>query len=108
LEIYNALHSKEDLAFPIESIRELQEVLGQIHDLAMLELAVQQEHKQWNSLRFEVIPAALAKLLDEIGSEKRRLYSSVVPFYSLALESLRMHFRSIAGSSVLKLNSEAG
>ena len=108
LEIYNTLHSKDHLLFPIESIRQLQEVLGQIHDLAILELAVEQEQKEWDPVRFEIIPAALANLRDEIDREKRRLYSSVVPFYSRALDSLRTQFRSIAGASISKLKSEAG
>jgi len=105
LEIFNTLHSKSDLDFPIEAIRELQEVLGQIHDLAILELAVEQEQEQWDPIRFEIIPAALAKLREEIGAEKRRLYSSVLPFYSRAVDSLRMHFRSIATQTASKVQA---
>jgi CHAD domain-containing protein len=96
LEIYNTLQSSKNFVFPLESIRELQEVLGQIHDLCVLETAVGEEQKQWSPIQFEMIPSALAKLRDEIRLEKQRLYSSVLPLYSRAVESLHIHFRAIS------------
>jgi CHAD domain-containing protein len=108
LEIYNTLHSKDDLAFPIQSIRELQEVLGKIHDFAVLELAVEEEKKQWDPVNFQLIPAALENLQNEIRREKQNLYPSVVPFYLRAVESLRIHFRAITSPSLAKLSLQAG
>lgn len=108
LEIYNNLHSRDDLAFPIQSIRELQEVLGKIHDFAVLEAAVGEEKQGWDPVNFQTIPAALENLQNEISTEKQDLYSSVVPYYLRAVDSLRVHFRAITSPSLIRLRLQAG
>lgn len=108
LEIYNELHPRMNLAFPVERIREFQEVLGQIHDLAILEIAVEQEKEEWDAYCYQMIPAALERLGHQIVREKQNLYSSVFPFHTRALENLRAHFKTTMPLLSARWKVEAG
>lgn len=86
VEINNRVH-KQRLGRFIRKIRNLQDVLGRIHDLYVLTKITARMIEEWNDESLKIIPSALRFSYDKIAAEKHALYSLVYPRYSRILES---------------------
>ena len=86
VEIHNRIH-KLKLGRFIRRIRNLQDVLGRIHDLYVLQLAADELLTEWDDSSLKIVPSAIRFSRDIIISEKESLYSLVYPRYSRILES---------------------
>lgn len=86
VEIHNRIH-KMKLGRFIRKIRNLQDVLGRIHDLYVLELATANLIEEWDNPSLKIVPSSLRFSYDIIVSEKQALYPLVYPRYSRILES---------------------
>jgi CHAD domain-containing protein len=91
VEINNRIH-KRRLGHFIRKIRNLQEVLGRIHDLYVLELATTKLIEEWDDSSLKIVPATLRFNHDIILTEKQSLYQLVYPRYSKILESSQSLF----------------
>jgi CHAD domain-containing protein len=100
VEIHNRLH-KLKLGRFIRRIRNLQDVLGRIHDLYVLQLAVEELIKEWDDPDLSIIPSALKFSRDIIVAEKEALYVQVYPRFSKILEnSPRIFFQDTHATAV--------
>ncbi|MCI0616040.1 CHAD domain-containing protein [bacterium] len=86
VEINNRVHKKRLGRF-IRKIRNLQDVLGKIHDLYVLTEITARMIEEWDDDSLKIIPSALRFSYDKITAEKHALYSLVYPRYSRILES---------------------
>ncbi len=86
VEIHNRIH-KMKLGRYIRRIRNLQDVLGRIHDLYVLQLAANELLTEWDDSSLKIVPSAIQFSRDIIVAEKEALYSLVYPRYSRILES---------------------
>ena len=85
VEIYDRLHNR-NLGRFTRKIRNLQEVLGQLHDLYVLAELVRLEKEKWEESRMTMIPAAFGAAYEFVLSEKSKFYPLVFPLYSRILE----------------------
>jgi CHAD domain-containing protein len=99
LEIYDRLHNR-NLGHLLRRMKSLQDVLGVIHDLYVLEGLVKSEKDKWGRPNLTVIPMALQEALDTIAAEKARLYPRVNPLYSAIVERLPQHFALFSNFSL--------
>lgn len=90
LEIYDRLHNR-NLGRLLRRMKTLQDVLGIIHDLYILENLVKNESDKWGTPTLKVIPEALKSALEAITAEKARYYPRVFPLYSGIVERLPQH-----------------
>ncbi|MCI0415790.1 CHAD domain-containing protein [bacterium] len=86
VEINSRIHKKRLGRF-IRRIRNLQDVLGRIHDLYVLSMITEQLIEEWDDSSLKIIPSALRFSYDKISGEKHALYPLVYPRYSRILES---------------------
>lgn len=86
VEIYDRLHNR-NLGRFTRRIRNLQEVLGQLHDLYVLAELVRVEKEKWEASRMSMIPAAFGSAYEFVLAEKSKLYPRVFPLYSRVLEN---------------------
>jgi len=86
VEINNRIHKKR-LGRYIRKIRNLQDVLGKIHDLYVLGESTVKMIEEWEDPSLKIIPSALRFSYDRITGEKHALYPLVYPRYSRILES---------------------
>lgn len=86
VEINNRVH-KKSLGRFIRKIRNLQDVLGRIHDLYVLTEITSKMIEQWDDESLKIIPSALRFSYDKIIAEKHALYPLVYPRFSRILES---------------------
>ena len=91
VEIHNRIH-KRRLGHFVRKIRNLQEVLGRIHDLYVLEMVTNNMIEEWNDSSLKIVPSTLRFNHDIILSEKQSLYQLVYPRYSKILESSQSIF----------------
>ena len=90
LEIYDRLHNR-NLGRLLRRMKTLQDLLGVIHDLYVLENLVRNEGDKWGTPSLKVIPEAFKSALEAIRIEKTRLYPRVFPLYSGIVERLPQH-----------------
>jgi CHAD domain-containing protein len=86
VEIHNRIHKKR-LGHFIRKIRNLQDILGRIHDLYVLEAVTAQLIDEWNDSDLKIVPSSLRFSRNIIVNEKQSLYPLVYPRYSKILES---------------------
>lgn len=86
VEINNRVHKKRLGRF-IRRIRNLQDVLGKIHDLYVLTEITSKMIDEWDDESLKIIPSALRFSYDKITAEKHALYPLVYTRYSRILES---------------------
>jgi CHAD domain-containing protein len=86
VEINNRVH-KKSLGRFIRKIRNLQDVLGRIHDLYVLTELTSRMIEQWDDESLKIVPSALRFSYDKIIAEKHALFPLVYPRYSRILES---------------------
>lgn len=86
VEINNRVH-KKSLGRFIRKIRNLQDVLGRIHDLYVLTEITSKMIEQWDDETLKIVPSALRFSYDKIIAEKHALYPLVYPRFSRILES---------------------
>jgi CHAD domain-containing protein len=86
LEIHSRIH-KQKLGRFIRRIRNLQDVLGTIHDLYVLAETVHGQIQQWEDSDLHIIPSALKFSHEVILNEKRKLIPQVYPRYSRVIEN---------------------
>lgn len=86
VEIYDHTH-KRNLGRFLNTIRNLQETLGRIHDLFVFALKLDQEAQSWNDPQLTLIPSSLQELLAELITRKVKLYSRVRPLYERVIEN---------------------
>lgn len=88
-EIYDRLHNRNQGRF-LNQIRRLQILLGDIHDLYILGILIQQESEKWQDPDLPVIAGTLQKTQKAVEDEKVKLYPQVYPLYSKILLSGQM------------------
>lgn len=86
VEINNRVHKKRLGRF-LRKIRNLQDILGRIHDLYVLTEITSKMIDEWDDESLKIIPSALRFSYDKIIAEKHALYPLVYPRYSRILES---------------------
>jgi CHAD domain-containing protein len=86
-EIYDRLHNR-NLGHFLRQIKFLQDILGTIHDLFVLQEMIRNEKQSWTDPDLTQIPEALQKAFDSIAAEKTKLYAQVYPRYSRVVEKL--------------------
>jgi CHAD domain-containing protein len=86
VEIFDRVHHRNMGRF-LRRIRNLQEVLGSIHDLFVFETLLRQEIDTWNEQDLTLIPATLAEADVQVRKEKHRLYPRVKPLYTRIVEN---------------------
>ena len=86
VEIYDHIH-RRNLGRFLNTIRNLQETLGRIHDLFVFALKLDQEAQSWSDPQLTLIPTSLQELLAELITRKVKLYSRVRPLYERVIES---------------------
>jgi len=86
VEIYDRTHNR-NLGRFLNTIRNLQETLGRIHDLFVFALKLDQEAQSWSDPQLTLIPTSLQELLAELITRKVKLYSRVRPLYERVIET---------------------
>lgn len=87
VEIYDRLHER-NLGHFTRRVRNLQEVLGQIHDLYVLSELIRSFRNQWQPVSdLVLVPRALQGAFEVVVGEKQKLYPKVLPLYSRILEN---------------------
>lgn len=86
-EIYDRLHDR-NLGRFVRQIKFLQDILGSIHDLYVLQEMIREEKEAWKDPNLSHIPQALQNAFDKVVTEKIDLYSQVYPRYSRVVEKL--------------------
>lgn len=86
VEIYDRLHNR-NLGRFTRRIRNLQEVLGQLHDLYVLAELIRVEKEKWESSRMTIIPSGFSSAYEFVLAEKNKFYPRVFPLYSRILEN---------------------
>jgi len=86
VEIYDRIH-KRNLGRFLNTVRNLQETLGKIHDLFVFALKLDQEAQSWSDPQLTLIPTSLQELLAELITRKVKLYTRVRPLYERVIES---------------------
>ncbi len=86
VEIYDHIH-RRNLGRFLNTIRNLQETLGKIHDLFVFALKLDQEAQSWSDPQLTLIPTSLQELLAELITRKVRLYSRVRPLFERVIQS---------------------
>jgi CHAD domain-containing protein len=86
VEIHNRIHKKR-LGHFIRKIRNLQDVLGRIHDLYVLQVVTSHLIEDWDDSDLKIVPSSLKFSHNIIVNEKQSLYRLVYPRYSKILES---------------------
>jgi CHAD domain-containing protein len=86
VEINNRVQ-KKTLGRFLRKIRNLQDVLGRIHDLYVLTEITSRMIEEWDTESTKIIPSALRFSYDKIIAEKYALYPLVYPRFSRILES---------------------
>lgn len=86
VEIYDRLHS-HNLGHFARRIRNLQDLLGQIHDLYVLAELIRKERDAWDASGLTLIPRAFDDAYKLVISEKAKLYPKVLPLYTRVLEN---------------------
>ncbi|MCI0604857.1 CHAD domain-containing protein [bacterium] len=81
-------------------IRNLQELLGKIHDLFVFEEAVNSLRRDWDIPDLKLVPSTLAHLSDSIFEEKSSLYGSVYPLFARIVPALTSAFPPIGAKPV--------
>ncbi|HEY7160018.1 MAG TPA: CHAD domain-containing protein, partial [Acidobacteriota bacterium] len=80
VEINNRVHKQSRGRF-VRKIRNLQDVLGRIHDLYVLTELTSKMINEWDDDSLKIIPSALRFSYDKIIAEKHALYPLVYPRY---------------------------
>lgn len=86
VEIYDRLHSR-NLGHFARRIRNLQDLLGQIHDLYVLAELIRRERDSWGASGMTLIPKAFDDAYQFVISEKAKFYPKVLPLYTRVLEN---------------------
>lgn len=86
-EIHDRFHDR-NLGRFVRQMKFLQDVLGSIHDLYVLQEMIREEKDAWNNPNLTQIPETLQKSYDKVLLEKTKLYSQVYPRYSRVVEKL--------------------
>lgn len=97
LEIDSRLHARP-MGRLIARVRNLQEKLGELHDLFVLGELIRTKRDSWQSADSELIPAALSSAYDRVLKEKARIYPLLFPLYSKVITSLPPELHSFAGT----------
>ncbi|HET6266152.1 MAG TPA: CHAD domain-containing protein [Acidobacteriota bacterium] len=91
----------------LNRIRKLQDRLGEIHDLYVLSLVIQDKRTKWESADLQLIPAALESAYNLAIREKAKLYPLIYPLYSGIVRSLPPDLLAFAASQPAPANAQA-
>jgi CHAD domain-containing protein len=86
VEIYDRLHDR-NLGRFTRRIRNLQDVLGRLHDLYVLVNLIGRHRDSWNETGLTLVPRALERAFEFVNAEKSSLYPRVLPLYTRVLEN---------------------
>jgi CHAD domain-containing protein len=90
----------------LNRIKRLQDRLGEIHDLYVLSLVIQDKRTKWESVDLQLIPAALESAYNLAVKEKAKIYPLIYPLYSGIVRSLPSDLLAFAASQPVQASAQ--